>query len=393
MINKSILRMKRIISSLLSVVLSLCVFAQGEKEFVVKGTLKHVEDGTVLLLMKAEGNVGMQVSSDTVRNGKFTLKWKIVDGTEKYSLSPGPKESGFPPMGLDIWAKSGSVIEVTGNGKWIYTWDVKSNIPEQIEQSWFVKENTANWNELQRLLVENETLAMGNMKASEKKDLTDSLNGLTQTILKKIALNNVELLKQKPITTIAGMEVLDIAVSVIKGENDTAKLTELKHLYNQLSKYQKESSKGNHIYSNLYPSKIVKAGDMMADGDLFDLNGNKHNLAEYKGKYILLDFWTVGCAACLEALPKLTEIYEKQKDKLNIVSINMNAPSMWKMRNKFNRMTWTNINDKKEYSGLATKYGLKSTPLYVFVSPEGIILFSTSYWEELVKKMAEYVKY
>jgi len=32
-------------------------------------------------------------------------------------------------------------------------------------------------------------------------------------------------------------------------------------------------------------------------------------------------------------------------------------------------------------------------PLYVFVSPEGKILFSTSYWDELVKNMVYYVKF
>jgi len=130
----------------------------------------------------------------------------------------------------------------------------------------------------------------------------------------------------------------------------------------------------------------------MVDGDLFDLDGNKHNLAEYNGKYILLDFWNSGCSACIMEFPELAKIYEKQKDKLSIIGINMNTLAAWKIGNQFAKITWTNLNDRKEYAGLATKYKLKATPHYVFISPEGKILFTTSYWEELVKNMAEYIK-
>lgn len=384
--------MKRIIILILSVFLSFGVFAQGGRYFVIKGTLQNVEDGTVFLLSKQEGRLGISVCSDTVRNGKFALKWTVVDGTDKYTLSPDTKESGFPPMGLDIWVKTGSVIEVTGNNKWFYTWDVKSDIPEQIERNRFVEANEANWNKLQTLLVESTTLSMKNTKTSEKKILTDSLNRLTQITLKKIVLNDIESFKHKSIITSAGVEVLERAVLVMKEENETTILSELKHYYSQLTKYQKETIVANNIYSILYPTKTVKVGDIMADGELFDLNGNKHYLSEYKGEYLLLDFWADGCGACIQALPKLAKIYDKQRDKLKIIGINMNSPSVWKKRNNINKITWINLNDKKEYSGLATKYGLRTMPLYVFISPEGKILFSTSYWEELEKEMKEYIK-
>jgi len=384
--------MKKIIISLLSVFLSLSAFAQGE--FVIKGTLKNVADGTVILLMKQDGGFGMQVSLDTIRNGKFMFKWKMENEKEKekYSLYPDPKGIELPSMSLDIWVKPGSIIEVTGNNKWIYTWDVKSDIPEQIERSKFIKINKADWDKCQYVGVEENTTAKGNLETLRKKALTDSLKKLTKTILHRIVLKEIELLKQKPIKTIAGMEVLNRAVTEMKNENNKSKLSELKRIYQQLTKHQKESSEGYNIYTLLYPPKTVKVGDMMVDGDLFDLDGNKHNLAEYKGKYILLDFWNSGCGACIMKFPDLADIHEKQNDKLSIIGINMNTLAAWKIGNQFAKITWTNLNDRKEYAGLATKYKLKATPHYVFISPEGKILFTTSYWEELVKNMAEYIK-
>jgi len=382
--------MKRIIISLLSVFLSFGAFAQGE--FVIKGTLKNVADGTVILLMKQEGRLGLQASSDTVRSGKFMFKWKVEKGNETYSLFRGPNESDFPIMGLDIWVKSGSVIEVTGNNKWMYTWDVKSDIPEQIERSKFIKINKADWDKYQYVDVEENTIAKGNLETSKKKALTDSLKKLTKTVLNRIVLKEIELLKQKSVKTIAGIAVLNRAVTEMENENNKLKLSELKQLYAQLTKHQKESSEGYNIFTLLYPPSTVKVGDMMVDGDLFDLDGNKHNLAEYKGKYLLLDFWFTGCSACMIGFPKLEKLYEKQKDKLNIVSINVSTLAAWKIGNTMSKITWTNLNDRKETAGLATKYGLKAYPHYVFISPEGKILFTTSYWEELVKNMAEYIK-
>jgi len=385
--------MKRITILLLLSILFYFASAQQEKEFVVRGTLRNVEDGIVFYLMKEYGNVGVQVTSDTLKNGKFSLKWKIVDGTEKFSLFTKSRENGFPRMSLSLWVKSNSLIEVIGNDKWIYTWEVKNDVPEQIEQRWFINANRTDWNEFQHLTVKYATLPKKQIKTSEEKMMADSLNRLIQIVRKRIALNEIKLFKQKPIETDAGMDALSFAASVMTEEKDSSRISELKEIYNQLPIYQKKSREGCEINAVLYPSKRVKEGDWMSDGVLFDLNDNKQELSDYKGKYLLLDFWSNGCGACISSFPKLKEIHEKQKDRLTIIGINMDDTSLWKKMNQSYNITWINLNDKKGISGLATKYGLKMMPLYVFVSPEGKILFSTSYWDELVKNMVYYVKF
>lgn len=391
-ICKSISCMKKLIISLPLIFLSFCAFAQEEKEFVVNGTLRNVEDGTELILIKMEGTFGMEVSSDTVNKGIFKLKWKAAERTEEFSLIRGPKTKGFPSMALKIWAKSGSLIDITGNDKLIYTWKVKSNIPEQIEQSRFINANRKEWDGYQYINVKYANLPKRDTWKSEEKIMADSLNRSMQIIHKRIALINIELLKHNPARTVAGMEVLKEAVSVMKEENDTSKLLELKQLYNKLDKHQKESIEGTQIHAMLYPYKIVREGDLIADGDLFDLNDRIHHLYDYKGKYILLDFWSNGCGACVTAFPKLKEIHEKQKNKLTVISINVDVPSLWKKRNDSHKIIWINLNDKKEFSGITTKYDLRMIPLYVFVSPEGKIIFTTSYWDELERKIGEYIK-
>jgi thiol-disulfide isomerase/thioredoxin len=55
-----------------------------------------------------------------------------------------------------------------------------------------------------------------------------------------------------------------------------------------------------------------------------DKNGVMQGLEQYKGKYVLIDFWASWCGPCRQAIPKVKELYEKYKDKnLDIVSVSI----------------------------------------------------------------------
>ena len=55
---------------------------------------------------------------------------------------------------------------------------------------------------------------------------------------------------------------------------------------------------------------MVDIGDDMVDADLIDRDGHICHLSEFKGKYILLDFWNRGCGPCMKAFPEAAEIAE-----------------------------------------------------------------------------------
>ncbi len=53
-----------------------------------------------------------------------------------------------------------------------------------------------------------------------------------------------------------------------------------------------------------------------------DTNGKSHRLADYKGKWVLVNFWATWCPPCLEEMPDLQKLHETRKD-LVVIGIAM----------------------------------------------------------------------
>jgi thiol-disulfide isomerase/thioredoxin len=145
-------------------------------------------------------------------------------------------------------------------------------------------------------------------------------------------------------------------------------------LYNLLTEEQKQHPLAKEAYTMLFPPQHVEVGREMADAELYDLQGGKHSLAELKGKYILLDFWSRGCGPCILAIPEMGELASIYKDKLNIVSISIDNKKMWEEASEAHPMSWNNWNDLNGTAGLYANYDQGAIPAYTLISPEGIVL-------------------
>ena len=53
---------------------------------------------------------------------------------------------------------------------------------------------------------------------------------------------------------------------------------------------------------------LAKQPQAVADVAFEGMNGERHSLAEFKGKYILLNLWAVWCAPCVKELPALAKL-------------------------------------------------------------------------------------
>lgn len=55
------------------------------------------------------------------------------------------------------------------------------------------------------------------------------------------------------------------------------------------------------------------------DYQLPDLNGETQSLADYRGKWVVVNYWATWCPPCQEEMPDLVDFHERHKDKDAVV--------------------------------------------------------------------------
>jgi thiol-disulfide isomerase/thioredoxin len=360
---------------LLSLLLLISLMVQAQNEITIDGKVANVKDGLVVSLFRTDGRVGSTIARDTIENGRFHFKVKPEKELDKLSLFV--HSTDFPSMSREVYATPNTHIQVNGKDNLIYTWEVKSNVKEQKESDRYLYAAKDLWIEYQRIMAEvsgcwgvvDSSTATAEEKSVAKSKIKE-LHAKTIEMTLKIHQKEIDMLKRMPVTVIWLNKMYDISMDFSYIENFPF-TKEVKALYTRMSEEQKQSSLGQLITANLFPLKVVKIGEDMADGDLYDLEGNLHHLSELKGKYLLLDFWSSGCGPCIMALPEMGELQQKYADKLTIVSLSSDTEKTWKAASARHKMTWKNWSDKKQTGGLYAQYGVRGIPHYVLVSPEG----------------------
>ena len=150
----------------------------------------------------------------------------------------------------------------------------------------------------------------------------------------------------------------------------------LRQLYMQIRPPFTESRFTKTIHTFLQVGAPLKTGDHFRDFTAIDSSGKSHQLSDYLGKYILLNFSTTYCGPCIMSKEELKEVAIKYSEQLSLVGFNADASrDTWLKGIRRDQPTWPVIWDGKSgHSETIQKYGVQGYPSFVLLDPNGIIL-------------------
>jgi cytochrome c biogenesis protein CcmG, thiol:disulfide interchange protein DsbE len=123
--------------------------------------------------------------------------------------------------------------------------------------------------------------------------------------------------------------------------------------------------------ANSYPEKALQARPTKGFA-LKDLNSKKVSLADFRGKVILLNFFTTWCPPCRIEIPELEKIYQKNKLKGLVVlgiSLDTDVPLI-KLKNfvKDMKITYPILVGNPE---VADDFQVSAVPITLVINKEG----------------------
>ena len=327
--------------------------------------------------MRQQGTGMKRIANDTIDNGKFKFIIHTLNNQTE-ALRIVSKGEGFPNTWLDVYASPGETVSIIGSDKLLRTWNIVSNIKEQQEENQYTNVGFRNLTDQRQRL---QALSSDMWKKiaildspKEKIQMTDSIQNILYPQLDSLELllskEEINLMKNLPVTSIwlDHLEALSRQSVYLKG----LPISEAQVLYQQLTSTQRNSQIGKKIEACLTPTK-AKIGDDMPDTELSNIDGNHHRLSDYKGKYLLLDFWSRSCGHCIESLPEMEILSDMWKEKVTFIGINIDDEKSWKEFSQRKNIKWIDLNDPKGAFGLYIRYKANGTPFYVLVTPDGKI--------------------
>ncbi|MDB5053773.1 MAG: thiol-disulfide oxidoreductase [Bacilli bacterium] len=131
---------------------------------------------------------------------------------------------------------------------------------------------------------------------------------------------------------------------------------------------------GLTIYNNLFSDhQIPVVGDKAPNFKLLGLDGNVHQLSDYKGKVVIVNFWGTYCKYCKLEMPAIQKQYEQWKDS-NVVVLGVNMGESQITAKAYVdqvKVTFPILLD--ENFEIRKTYGVIQYPTTFFVNPQGKI--------------------
>jgi thiol-disulfide isomerase/thioredoxin len=177
-----------------------------------------------------------------------------------------------------------------------------------------------------------------------------------------------------------------VTASILRYRIGGMQLNEAEARYNKMSDAIKNSSLGKELRKQVDGLRMGSPGVKAYMFASKELRGEPLTLADYKGKYVLVDFWASWCVPCRKGNPHLLSLYSKYKDKgFDIIGVSdddNNLEAWRKAVEKDQIGVWKHVLRGLKWNGntpdrstdISDNFGIHSLPTKILIDPNGVII-------------------
>ncbi|NLR58556.1 AhpC/TSA family protein [Chitinophaga polysaccharea] len=371
--------MKKVIAALSGTLISLGCFAQTVQEITLQGTITGDLKGHNKMYLYSR----TYHDSTTIENGKYTfhIPFKEPVFLILYPEYIKAERQMYTPFGI-LMDKPVTYTVTSDIAKGLNASTVKGSEAVELLQA-YGKDKSAAWKFISEALKKEYGQPWLQESDPRYAAFEERQKALQQQYLVPLLQ---KLVKDHP-DSYASVFSLGESKSIMTVDQQD-------RLYEGLSSRMKQTKEAKEFHAFAQGIKNSAVGKKVKDFTLPDEKDQSLAFSQFKGKYVLIDFWASWCGPCRKSFPHMREVFQQYKDqRFDIYSISIDkSKEDWLKAVAQEKNPWKQALDNINIAG--SGFAITGVPTTYLISPDGVILmkevgFNPDGTGAIEKKLAE----